>query len=637
MLKKGSELGSLPKKPPWESDLYAQDQDKCISLLQKQSKSHFHSSQPFSDIHSSDRKTKSKKNVIVDLNSNQETKTPNLNAIIRQNNNNGNQEYIEAEKPNVLSQESDASTTHKSELQLPKNLLSKSSNPKVPLKPEVKSAPVISNHDRPFKDMCRNMPVSSHTIMCHMPIDQNTDNRMMFSTTKEHTVLPVESPRSKEPSSTSKYSEIQRSKRHAVSLSITPSFPFAQQQMNVYGGSVCTTASHSSRPGRHTTSLNLQLQPQSSDAYPVEISTIPTNIGSPCNYRDFGSHLQISVGSQGATFTALRLQRPHVSPTLSSPNQLPVTSQTSFNVSQSSSHAQDSKESKFPTHFQQVSNSVKENLELFDAVNRNFSKEVADKDHCINDINHNNLKSEEKISSKNLNMETNFLHGYQASPDYILAVKNHQKVRLNLVQEELSKEKAVCSNLKFEVNKLEQEITRKQHAEKNSFSYAEMLKKLKEENRKLALECNNLIMEYDLCSKDQTPISATDEDFYSNIFTGPNDGLTCVSGKRTKDTTQPQDKSKSSSEDDENSSWKCKSCTFVNHPALEKCEMCELPKGFGCTKYNPNYSTTSRLRLMPSTEGQPRRAVGSVQIKVTRRIPSNSKSVKLQLTHRMPR
>ncbi|XP_055943860.1 TGF-beta-activated kinase 1 and MAP3K7-binding protein 2-like isoform X2 [Argiope bruennichi] len=555
--------------------LYAQDQNKCINLLQKQSKSHFHSSQPFSDIHSSDKKTKSKKNVIVDLNSNQEIKTSNLNAIIRQNNN-SNQEYIEIEKHNVSSQASDTKVSHKSELQLPKNPLSKS--PKESFKPEVKSAPVVSNHDRPFKDIYKNMPVSSHTIMCHMPIDKKTDNRMMFSTTKEHTVLPVESPRSKESSSASNYSEIQPSKGHAVSLSITPSFPFAQQQLNVYGSSVCTTASHSSRPGRHTTSLNLQLQPQSSDACPVEISTIPTNVGSPCNYRDFGSHLQISVGSQGATFTALRLQRPHVSPTQSSTNQLPVTSQASFNVSHSSSHAQDSNESKFPTHFQQVSNSVKENLELFDTVDKNFSKGVIDKDHCINDINHN-LKSEEKISSKNLNMETNFLHGYQASPNYILDVKNHQKARLNSVQEELNKEKAICSDLKFEINKLEQEIERRQHAEKNSFSYAEMLKKLKEENRKLALECNNLIMEYDLCSKDQTPISATDEDFYSNIFTGPNDGLTCKSGKSKKHDSQSQDKSKS--EDDENSSWKCKSCTFVNHPALEKCEMCELPKGFG--------------------------------------------------------
>lgn len=51
------------------------------------------------------------------------------------------------------------------------------------------------------------------------------------------------------------------------------------------------------------------------------------------------------------------------------------------------------------------------------------------------------------------------------------AVKNHQKVRLDLVQEELNKEKTACSNLKFEVNKLEQEIIRKQQAEKNSFSY----------------------------------------------------------------------------------------------------------------------------------------------------------------------
>lgn len=34
-------------------------------------------------------------------------------------------------------------------------------------------------------------------------------------------------------------------------------------------------------------------------------------------------------------------------------------------------------------------------------------------------------------------------------------------------------------------------------------------------------------------------------------------------------------------EDDEQNHWRCKKCTFANHPALEKCEMCEMPKTSG--------------------------------------------------------
>ncbi|GIX96137.1 TGF-beta-activated kinase 1 and MAP3K7-binding protein 2 [Caerostris darwini] len=536
--------------------LYAEDQDKCVSLLQKESKSHFHSSQPFSDKRSSESKAKFK--------SNQGTLSSNLKAVARQNNNNSTQQdFANTQQFNNPPLESTSSPTeiHLS-LQLPK--------------PDVPSRPVISNNNKLFVDKSKNMPISSHTVMCHNPSD-NMDNRMMFSTTVEHAVLPVESPRIKESTISSLDStKMEPSKGHAVSLSITPSFPFAQQQMNVYGSSVCTTASHSSKPGRHTTSLNLQLQPQTSDTYPIEISTIPTNIGSPSDYRDFGSHLQISVGSQGATFTALRLQRPHMPQNQSSSNQLPPTNQASFNVSHSSSHAQDSKEYKFPTHLQPL----REINGYFDEMNNYIVDNVmSTKDLYNSDIKHN-TKLKSKISSEHVN-ETNLIHGYQELPAYIMDVKKHQKARLDLVQEELNKEKTICSNLKFMVNKLEQKVALKRE-KKDSFSYTE-LNKLKDENRKLILECNDLIMEYDLTTNEQIPLGMTDEDFYSNIFTGPNDGLKCQSnhGKNKKRLSLLQDvTTKSLPSDDENNKnpWKCDKCSFDNYPDLQNCEICELPK-----------------------------------------------------------
>lgn len=31
-------------------------------------------------------------------------------------------------------------------------------------------------------------------------------------------------------------------------------------------------------------------------------------------------------------------------------------------------------------------------------------------------------------------------------------------------------------------------------------------------------------------------------------------------------------------EDFEGSQWNCESCTFLNHPALNRCEQCEMPR-----------------------------------------------------------
>lgn len=33
-------------------------------------------------------------------------------------------------------------------------------------------------------------------------------------------------------------------------------------------------------------------------------------------------------------------------------------------------------------------------------------------------------------------------------------------------------------------------------------------------------------------------------------------------------------------EDDEGAQWSCTACTFLNHPALNRCEKCEFPRHF---------------------------------------------------------
>ncbi|KAG8192976.1 hypothetical protein JTE90_028097 [Oedothorax gibbosus] len=522
--------------------LYAEDQSKCVSMLQKERKISFHSSKKFPEHRLSENKPRNKKYQTMKIDSGRFKDSSTSNALFIQNNIGPETMLNDSDKSRLLLQKqintSDIST--RSTINLPL----KPSNLNTPVMCEAKSAPVLSDqNNKPFRNMYQE-PTSSQ-------ISEPT-NRMMFSTTKEHTVgIPKENKDSYE------------NPRHAVQLSITPSFPFPQQQMSVYTSAVSTANPQTSKAGRHSTSLNFRLQPHSADSYPVEISTVPTNVANPCDFNNFGSHLQISVGAQGATFTALRLQRPQPS--------------TRVNVTPSSSQSQDSKVYKFSTtELRQVSepSGANANQENFGNPVSRLAAEDGYQSGCTQ------ISSlQPRIEDPSENFASQF-NGFQESPDYVEAVKKHQLARLDLVREELKKERTACSNLKSEVNRFEQEIVRRQQ-NKSSFSYVELLKKIKEENRKLRIECNCLLMEYDIISKGQIPVGMTDEDFYSNIFTGPNDGLELNSSESSKETVSSRIRNLSVEEEDESNRWKCNKCTFANHPALEKCEMCELPKNTG--------------------------------------------------------
>ncbi|XP_054718800.1 TGF-beta-activated kinase 1 and MAP3K7-binding protein 2-like isoform X2 [Uloborus diversus] len=599
--------------------LYAKEYDKCVKLLQQESQNHFHQSQPFTDVYSSDTKSNHRKSDTLKTSIHQQNSpsfVPVTTDLFNQSNKMPNESsaLYERQQSELLSgrSKSHAGVPHYPYI----------SNLKVPFKTDIHSAPVIANHEKPFVDMYKQNQ-SSHSTSPQVFSSQDYQNRMMFSTTKEHTIESPMMPKAE----LSSIPSTKQSKRHAVELSITPSFPFQQQQINVVNNTVCATASHSSKPGRHTTSLNFQLQPQSSDQSPIEISTIPTNIQDPCNFRDFGSHVQISVGAQGATFTALRLQRPQSVPNQQSKFSTPL-SPEHISCSTASSQPRDSKVYVFPSKIQPNSESTERN-KFIKSINHGISKPFQDPAHLYD-------KDFQRVL--NTDSERRPVYGYQLSQEYVEALKLHQKTSLSIIEDELEKDKVICSQLLSEVNRMEQEIN-EQRLKKSSFSYAEELKLLREENRKLRIECNCLLMEVDMSSN--TP-SVTDEDFYSNIFTGPNGTISSLSLRNVPNlnlsskNAMPAHK-KEDDDDDEKNRWRCKKCTFANYPALENCEMCELPRNSGSVERNSNYCSTAYLTLVPTSNNPPRRPVGSVQISVTRRAPSASKSVKLQLTHRRPR
>lgn len=277
-----------------------------MNLLQKESENHYHPSQPFPDFRLPENKGNSIRNDYVKnflQDSNEGGSSPvNLQHL-----------YIPINNKNVPStpgRNHAGSFPH-----LPRKLL----NQNISSKPESLSAPVLTDSERPFKDIYTQSSVSSQATC---PLPSNRNDQFIFETTKNHFIEAPETHGSTAYLSVSGKPE--QSRKHAVKLSITPSFPFHQQHINVVNNSIYTTASHSPRLNRHTTSVNFQLQPQTSSQFPIEISTIPTNLGHTCDSKDFCSHVQISVGEQGTTFTAVRLQHPNYSKTENA-SRLPIT------------------------------------------------------------------------------------------------------------------------------------------------------------------------------------------------------------------------------------------------------------------------------------------------------------------------
>ena len=58
-------------------------------------------------------------------------------------------------------------------------------------------------------------------------------------------------------------------------------------------------------------------------------------------------------------------------------------------------------------------------------------------------------------------------------------------------------------------------------------------------------------------------------------------------------------------QEDEGDAWNCNACTFRNHPALEKCEVCEMPRILPqAPEPRSSKFSTSTLMFQPSARGR---------------------------------
>ncbi|XP_047429317.1 TGF-beta-activated kinase 1 and MAP3K7-binding protein 2 isoform X2 [Mugil cephalus] len=160
---------------------------------------------------------------------------------------------------------------------------------------------------------------------------------------------------------------------------------------------------------------------------------------------------------------------------------------------------------------------------------------------------------------------------------YTQALLVHQKARMERLWHELEMKKKKLEKLKEEVNEMENDLTRRRLERSNSASQIpsiEEMKQLRCKNRSLQIDIDCLSKEIDLQARGPHFNPSVIHNFYDNIgFLGPVPPKPKDSGSKV---AKPID----DPGEDEEKQWSCTACTFLNHPALNRCEQCDFPRNF---------------------------------------------------------
>ncbi|XP_068198667.1 TGF-beta-activated kinase 1 and MAP3K7-binding protein 2 isoform X1 [Antennarius striatus] len=165
---------------------------------------------------------------------------------------------------------------------------------------------------------------------------------------------------------------------------------------------------------------------------------------------------------------------------------------------------------------------------------------------------------------------------------YTQALLVHQKARMERLWHELELKKKKLEKLKEEVNEMENDLTRRRLERSNSASQIpsiEEMKQLRCKNRLLQIDIDCLTKEIDLLQRGPHFNPSAIHNFYDNIgFLGP--VAPKPKGTLSVDSGSKMMKPAADQEEDEGTQWNCTACTFLNHPALNRCEQCEFPRHF---------------------------------------------------------
>ncbi|XP_077539920.1 uncharacterized protein LOC144152507 isoform X2 [Haemaphysalis longicornis] len=179
-------------------------------------------------------------------------------------------------------------------------------------------------------------------------------------------------------------------------------------------------------------------------------------------------------------------------------------------------------------------------------------------------------------------------HSPPVLDDMIQALLTHQRQRLELLQQTYAQQMEVLQQLRREVECKEAALLGKRLVDLNP-AQREQLQAQRRRNRALDVECHCLVSEVDLYERGEVPLGTTDEHFYQRLNPGqampqpapPPPSRPVLSPPRVlqsnASSSSPRPGLSEDEENHEDNRWKCSKCTFLNHPALEACEVCEMP------------------------------------------------------------
>ncbi|CAL1542661.1 unnamed protein product [Lymnaea stagnalis] len=214
----------------------------------------------------------------------------------------------------------------------------------------------------------------------------------------------------------------------------------------------------------------------------------------------------------------------------------------------------------------------------------------------------------------------------QDEAGYIQALLQHQKSRMKKLEEDTEQYKVILERLRAEVGDMEKNMIENSSHASRSFPSVEDISRLCESNRLLQTDIQMYMNEIDMYKSGQTPFNKINpldqQNFFANMPTGQHDpiyGRIPASG-RLDDNRRPlpvppprppppipirqpsaeinqaiggnhsndifrvppvpsnYQPAVNSGDSEEGDSWNCSYCTFSNHPALKKCEVCEMPR-----------------------------------------------------------
>ncbi|KAK3096623.1 hypothetical protein FSP39_001814 [Pinctada imbricata] len=188
----------------------------------------------------------------------------------------------------------------------------------------------------------------------------------------------------------------------------------------------------------------------------------------------------------------------------------------------------------------------------------------------------------------------------QEEAAYTTALLQFQRDKMEKLKKDLENELRKLSKTRSEVNQMDKNMLERQRNRYSTFPSVEDVSKLREINRRLQTDIQVMTREIDMFENGQTPLGILDpleqQNFYKNMNTGqhgsiysrpppqtpsretpppipPRTPITSTTVIPPAPPPQPQQDS-----DGDGEPWNCSACTFLNHPALNKCECCEMPR-----------------------------------------------------------